>query len=101
MFKTNIDILCFENSSSNFPKLHVSTLIKYVFNTFSISSHDTLLSNELILAGKLQLKKLQKIKSEKKKIQASTELEPVPPRYRLGATNQLSYETTCWERGKF
>ena len=37
------------------------------------------ISNELILAGKLQLKKLQKKKPEK--IQALTGLEPVPPRY--------------------
>ena len=37
------------------------------------------ISDELILAGKLQLKKLQKMKPEKKKIQASTGLEPVPP----------------------
>ena len=38
-----------------------------------------LVSDELILAGKLQLKKLQKMKPEK--IQPSTGLEPVPPRY--------------------
>ena len=38
------------------------------------------ISDELILAGKLQLKKLQKKKPENK-IQASTGLEPVPPRY--------------------
>ena len=35
--------------------------------------------DELILAGKLQLKKLQEMKAEK--IQASTGLEPMPPRY--------------------
>ena len=38
------------------------------------------ISDELILAGILQLKKLQKKKPEKE-IQASTGLEPVPPRY--------------------
>ena len=36
-------------------------------------------SNELILGGKLQLRKLQKKKPEK--ILASMGLEPVPPRY--------------------
>ena len=54
------------------------------------------ISDELILAGKLQLKKSQKMKPEKN--QALTVLEPVlePGRY-----YQLSYEATYWERGKF
>ena len=42
-------------------------------------------SNELIFTRKLQLKKFQKLKPEKKS-GFRTGLEPVPPRYRLGAT---------------
>ena len=42
-------------------------------------------SNGLIFTDKLQFKLLQKLKPEKR-IQALTGLEPVRPRYRLGAT---------------
>ena len=58
------------------------------------------ISNELILAGKLQLKKLQKKKPEKKKLTLRRGLNPCLPDTSW-ALYQLSHEATCWERGKF
>ena len=59
------------------------------------------ISNELILAGKLQLKKLQKKKPEKKKkFRLRRGLNPCLPDTSW-ALYQLSYEATCWKRGKF
>ena len=58
-----------------------------------------MISDELILAGKLQLKKLQKKKPEKK-FRLRRGLNPCLPDTSW-ALYQLSYEATCWERGKF
>ena len=57
------------------------------------------ISNELILAGKLQLKKLQKKKPEKNSGFDGAWTRAGPDT--SWALYQLSYEATCWERGKF
>ena len=57
------------------------------------------ISNKWILAGKLQLKKLQKKKPEKK-FRLRRGLNSCLPDTSW-ALYQLSYEATCWERGKF
>ena len=57
------------------------------------------ISNELILAGKLQLKKLQKKKPEK--YSGFDGAWTRASRILIGRSTNCSYEATCCERGKF